>query len=628
MKKLIQIAVFAVTLISITIISPGALLKALASDNSATIWWPTDGYHAGGPQPFKAVVNGIAIEEYDMYWQVDGGSLNPMDNNYTDAPHKETTVDLSGWTWHGTGPYTINFVAKQSGAIIGQRSITMYNDLAPSASAPAPAPAPVAIVADVNQAAVSNATPSAPAAPNSVAPGNSAPAVSNQPTAAAAPAPVAASPTQDVQVWWPTVQTTLRGSVPLKAVVPGMSLAQYTMYWSVDGGAQNVMLDNNTDAPHKEALVDVSNWHWQQSGNYTFTFIAKDQSGAVVAQNSVPVVINPSTTNIQTSAAAPVFTALAKVLSTNSTQQMASVAQAAPAPAPQTSNGSNPLAGQTLYVNQYSGAAAQANAWRQSRPADASAMDTLANQPTAQWFGDWNGDISHDVHAAVAAAQSKGQTPVLVAYNIPGRDCGGYSSGGTNSPSGYRSWIQSFANAIGDSPAVVIVEPDALAGMNCLNPGDQQTRLSLLSDAVNALKSKSHTAVYLDAGHNGWVDVSTMASRLSSANISRADGFALNVSNFGSTADNTNYGAKISAAVGGKHFVVDTSRNGNGADGNWCNPSGRAMGAKPTTSTGNPAVDAYLWIKTPGESDGNCNGGPSAGNWWGDYALGLVRNSH
>ncbi|MGW5026607.1 glycoside hydrolase family 6 protein, partial [Streptomyces albidoflavus] len=47
----------------------------------------------------------------------------------------------------------------------------------------------------------------------------------------------------------------------------------------------------------------------------------------------------------------------------------------------------------------------------------------------------------------------------------------------------------------------------------------------------------------------------------------------------------------------------------------------------PTTRTGDPLLDAYLWIKRPGESDGSCRGGPSAGTWWPEYALGLARNT-
>ncbi|MDB5224765.1 MAG: hypothetical protein JWO43_387 [Candidatus Adlerbacteria bacterium] len=623
MKYLTPIVLFAAA-ISIIIISPFVLSNALASDNPTSIWWPTDGYHAGGPQPLKAVVSGIAIEQYDMFWQVDGGSLNPMSNNYTDAPHKEAIVDMTGWNWHGKGPYVINFVAKQNGAVVTERSITVYNEV--STETPV---APIQLTADVNIPAA--ATPEIIAAPAAAvsAPVVSAPApviAAITTTAASVPAPAsaAAAPTESVQVWWPTPQTTLQGSVPLKAIVQGMPLGQYTMFWQVDGGALNPMLDNNTGAPHKEAVIDVTSWKWQQSGNYTLNFVAKDLSGNVIAQLSVPVIINPSSS--QASAVSQVFTVLSSVINAPAVAPIAPVAPAASADAIKTS-GNNPLSGLALYVNQYSGAAAQANAWRSSRASDASAMDTLANQPTAMWFGDWNSDISKDVRNAMSAAQGRGQAPVMVLYNIPARDCGGYSSGGT-SQSGYRSWIQNIANAIGNGNAVVILEPDALAGVTCLSSTDQQTRLSLISDAVSTLKNNPNTRVYIDAGHNGWVDAATMATRLVAANISRADGFALNVSNFGTTVDNTSYGNQLSQKLNNKHFVIDTARNGNGSDGNWCNPSGRSIGQKPTTSTGNTLIDAYLWIKTPGESDGSCNGGPSAGTWWGDYALGLVRNTH
>ena len=43
--------------------------------------------------------------------------------------------------------------------------------------------------------------------------------------------------------------------------------------------------------------------------------------------------------------------------------------------------------------------------------------------------------------------------------------------------------------------------------------------------------------------------------------VQGADGFALNVSNFFTTEANLAYGDALSAQVGGKHFVVDTSRN-------------------------------------------------------------------
>ena len=38
-------------------------------------------------------------------------------------------------------------------------------------------------------------------------------------------------------------------------------------------------------------------------------------------------------------------------------------------------------------------------------------------------------------------------------------------------------------------------------------------------------------------------------------------------------------------------------------------------------------LDALLWVKLPGESDGTCNGGPAAGAWFPSMALELARNA-
>lgn len=291
----------------------------------------------------------------------------------------------------------------------------------------------------------------------------------------------------------------------------------------------------------------------------------------------------------------------------------------APTPAPVITTLTTNTAG--YYVDPNSAAKQQADAWRVARPADAAKMDVLAAQPTAKWFGDWSGDIQSAVNSYVSQAAAAGKEALIVAYDIPQRDCGGYSAGGNGD---YSAWVKGLAQGIGSRQATVILEPDSLALVDCLSTSDLNTRYQLLSSAVSVLKNNSNTKVYLDAGHSAWVDPTTMAARLQKANVAQADGFYTNVSNFMTTSDETVYGANVSQLLGGKHFVVDTSRNGNGSNGEWCNPTGRAIGQTPTNQTGNALVDALLWVKTPGESDGTCNGGPSAGVWWPDYALSLV----
>jgi endoglucanase len=256
--------------------------------------------------------------------------------------------------------------------------------------------------------------------------------------------------------------------------------------------------------------------------------------------------------------------------------------------------------------------------------------ERIASQPIATWFGGWNGNVQADVDALVTKASAANATATLVAYNIPSRDCGSYSAGGANSSAGYRSWIQAFAAGIGSRAAIVILEPDALPGIECLPVAGQAQRLSDLSFAVNVL-SGTGAITYIDAGNYSWQPVSVMAQRLKAANVANARGVSLNVSGYGWTDKSIAYGNQLVAALGGgKGFVIDTSRNGNGpAPGNeWCNPRGRALGVVPSTRTGVANVDAYLWAKVPGESDGACNGGPSAGQWWDDIANELIANAH
>lgn len=287
------------------------------------------------------------------------------------------------------------------------------------------------------------------------------------------------------------------------------------------------------------------------------------------------------------------------------------------------------LTGSRGYVDPYSNAAQTASAWRLTRPADAAEMQKVAAQPQAMWIGNWNVNVTSDVNNMTTTVAATGAVPVFVAYNIPQRDCGGLSGGTSVVASQYKTWIAGFAKGIGARRAVVILEPDALAAMDCLSATDQQTRLSLLAYAVATFRNLGATSVYIDAGHPGWQSAATMASRLAKANVGNATGFSLNVSNFITDASNVTYGHQLSSLIGNKHFIIDSGRNGLGPtpDAQWCNPAGRALGTRPTTQTGIAGLDAFLWVKTPGESDGACNGGPAPGAWWPDYALGLAQRA-
>ncbi|MER7695334.1 MULTISPECIES: glycoside hydrolase family 6 protein [unclassified Streptomyces] len=293
-----------------------------------------------------------------------------------------------------------------------------------------------------------------------------------------------------------------------------------------------------------------------------------------------------------------------------------------------------PAAASPYWVDPNSDAARQVRVWeKEGREADAKLLRRISGRPVADWPA-WD-DPAPGIRAAVKSAARTEKTVLLVAYNIPHRDCGLYSAGGAKDADSYRSWIGEFAEAIGDAPATVILEPDALPHIvdGCTPPEHHAERYQLLSEAVDTLKAGPNTRVYLDAGNPEWIDEpSKMAQPLRQAGIDRADGFSLNVSNFQPNESVKAYATRLSDAVGGSHFVIDTSRNGRGPlsggrEEAWCNPPGRGLGTPPTTDTGDGRLDAYLWIKRPGDSDGTCRGGPPAGDWWPEYALGLARRA-
>ncbi len=286
----------------------------------------------------------------------------------------------------------------------------------------------------------------------------------------------------------------------------------------------------------------------------------------------------------------------------------------------------NPFAGKRLYVDPSSPARRQADAWARSRPRDAALLRLISEQPQAIWIGDWARDVRREVDNRVTQISREGALPVFVVYNIPHRDCGLHSAGGARGGDDYRRWIIGFSQGLRRRPAVVILEPDGLPSLDCLPARFQDERYVLMREAVQTL-SAGGAHVYIDAGNANWKQPPVIADRLRKAGIERATGFALNVSNFHAENVNVAYGERVSRLVGGKHFVIDTSRNGRGTSvvREWCNARNQALGRAPTTRTGHPRVDAFLWVKTPGESDGTCNGGPRAGAWWADYALELSR---
>ncbi|MGY6024585.1 glycoside hydrolase family 6 protein [Streptomyces spinosirectus] len=270
--------------------------------------------------------------------------------------------------------------------------------------------------------------------------------------------------------------------------------------------------------------------------------------------------------------------------------------------------------------------------WVRDHPGDPRAAvieKRIASQPQGSWFTDPDPlDVEGEVRAVVDAARAEGAVPVLVTYAVPRRDCSGHSTGGTGDLAAYRDWIEAFARGVGSRDALVVLEPDALALADCLSHREQRDRFAALSFAGRVLDHHAPRArVYYDAGNSGWHPARTMADRLRRAGATRyGDGIALNVSNFNRTGDEISYGRSVIRELADPRLsvVIDTSRNGTGPTGghHTCDPPGRRLGHVPTTATGVPGVDAYLWVKPPGQADG-CTA--AAGTFDARYAYLLAR---
>ncbi|GGM50869.1 glucanase [Longimycelium tulufanense] len=279
-----------------------------------------------------------------------------------------------------------------------------------------------------------------------------------------------------------------------------------------------------------------------------------------------------------------------------------------------------------LYVDPRSSAAR----WVEANPDDPRAAvirDRLASHAVARWIGPDN--VRENVEGYTLAAARKRQTPVLVAYNIPVRDCNQEAAGGARSGGDYRQWAADLAAGIGRRPAIVIAEPDALIHLDCLSEQGRRERARLLTTLVDTLRERAPRAlVYLDAGDGRWNSPETMAPLLAAAGIAGARGFALNVANYNPTLDLIGVAKELRELLSDRygintHFVLDTGRNGNpDYDGkDWCNPPDRRLGDPPVVG-GQDGLDARLWVKPPGESDGDCGTAPgtTAGTFAPDLA--------
>ncbi len=353
----------------------------------------------------------------------------------------------------------------------------------------------------------------------------------------------------------------------------------------------------------------------------------------------------------------------------------------------------NPFKNLSLYLNpEY---AKSIRASMKLAPELAPKMEKLVNISTAIWL-----DKTAKIPAAEAAladarriqtSTGKKQVVTLVVYNLPDRDCAAYASAGElKGTSGLATYKSSYIDAIAkifkkynDVRIVAIIEPDSLPNLATnMNLQSCQIAAPFYREGVAyAVKSLAlpHTSLYLDSAHGGWLGWNDNRRKMaqifkevldSAGGSEKIRGFATNVSNysvnringadsngdafyeFNPARDELTFIRLFSqdladAGIKNRFFVIDTSRNGQiktrSVRGSWCNVKNAGIGERPRIEP-SESVDAYLWIKPPGESDGISDSSaprydtmcgnqdalakaPQAGAWFHDAFKMLVNNA-
>ncbi len=200
----------------------------------------------------------------------------------------------------------------------------------------------------------------------------------------------------------------------------------------------------------------------------------------------------------------------------------------------------------------------------------------------------------------------------------------------------FEQLVNGVHDAIGNRPVVLLLESDGIGSSSCMSRHHSlKYWLQAIRYEVDTLAALPHAVIYVEAGYSDGNSPSYTAKALNQVDITKIRGFYTNDTHLNWTINEIHWGDRVSALTKGHpHFIVNTAQNGNGPlvphnrkkNGNevLCNPSGRALGPKPTTSTGFPLVDAFLWTSVPGNSSGSCNGGPASGSFWTARAVQLA----
>ncbi|KAJ3000681.1 hypothetical protein HDV02_004366 [Globomyces sp. JEL0801] len=345
----------------------------------------------------------------------------------------------------------------------------------------------------------------------------------------------------------------------------------------------------------------------------------------------------------------------------------------------------------------------------------APAVDAFKKISTAIWIDTIENISRIAPALKAASKQASKENPVViqfVVYDLPGRDCAALASNGEIKRGDLNRYKTDYIDAIRKTlisnadPNVrvsLIIEPDSLPNLATNLQTFPETCGKATPDyeggVAYALAQLTLPNVYqyIDCAHGGWLgwedNQSKMipifkrvieAAKSLNPNV-KVTGFISNVSNYSpvfakgiapakeqplqnnngvltyqgnACIDESTFtsqlSAKFSKAGLPSRFLIDTSRNGQAGIrtrwGSWCNIKGSGIGPRPEVDP-LPAIDAFVWVKPPGESDGvsgppgaprldgfcdpttsmgvdSLANAPQAGQWFEDEFLMLVKNAN
>nr|AIO06741.1 cellobiohydrolase 3 [Penicillium oxalicum] len=335
--------------------------------------------------------------------------------------------------------------------------------------------------------------------------------------------------------------------------------------------------------------------------------------------------------------------------------------------APPASNSGNPFKGYQPYVNPYYASEVQSLAIPSLAASLAPKASAVAKVPSFVWLDTAAKVPTMGTYLADIKAKNAGCTPS--------------PTGGVANYKNYIDSIRAHLLKYPDVHTILVIEPDSLANlvtnMNVAKcSGAHDAYLECTDYALKQL-NLPNVAMYLDAGHAGWLGwpanigpaADLFASVYKNAGSPAAvRGLATNVANYNAWSISTcpsytqgdqncdekryiNALAPLLRANGfDAHFIMDTSRNGvqptkQQAWGDWCNVIGTGFGTPFTTDTGDALQDAFIWVKPGGECDGTSDTSsprydahcgysdalkpaPEAGTWFQAYFEQLLVNAN